>query len=175
MRKLIFGAMLLTAFAIQSKAQSVTAEAKAEVTSQLSISGNPVSGTTLNFGKIAVSAGTPGSCTISTAGAVQVAGGVNTIPSTTSNAIFDLTGIAGSTYAITLPANTVVTRAGGSETMTVDEFKARPTSSDSEALTGTLNNILGTDSFTVGGKLNVAANQANGVYVGSFIVTAAYN
>ena len=175
MKKIIFGILFLAAFAVQTKAQSVTAEAKAEVSSQLSISGNPVTGATLNFGKIAVSAGSPGSCTISTVGVLTVAGSVNTIPSTTSNAIFDLTGIAGATYAITLPASTLVTRVGGAETMTVDNFNSRPNSTGSNALTGTLNNLVGTDSFSVGGKLNVNTNQANGIYIGTFLVSVAYN
>ncbi len=172
MRKIIFGALLLTAFTIQSKAQSVTADAKAEVTSQLTISIN--SGSTLNFGKIAVNA-TPGTCTLSTVNAKTVSGGVNPIPSTTSNAVFDLTGLAGSTYAITLPADILVTRAGGSETMTVDNLKAHPISSVSGVLVGTLSLTTGSDSFSVGGQLNVNANQTNGVYVGTFIVAAAYN
>lgn len=174
MKKMFLGAMLFTAFAIQASAQSVTAEAKAEVSSQLSISLN--SGSTLNFGKIAVSAGAPGSCVISTNGDVQTAGGVNVIPSTTSNAIFNLTGIAGSGYAITLPASTTVTRVGGSETMTVDNLKAHPASVGNDGgLTGTLNAINGSDTFTVGGQLNVVANQTNGVYVGTFNVSVAYN
>lgn len=173
MRKLIFGAMLLTAFAVQTKAQSVTAEAKAEVTSQLSISLNP--GTTLNFGKIAVSAGSPGTCTVSTVNAVTVSGGVNTIPSTTSNAIFNLTGIAGSNYAISLPPNATVTRVGGSETMTVDNLKALPASIGSDAPTGKLNATNGSDTFTVGGQLNVVANQVNGIYIGTFNISVAYN
>ncbi len=173
MRKLIFGAMLLTAFAVQTKAQSVTAEAKAEVSSQLSISLN--SGSTLNFGKIAVSAGVPGSCIILTNGVIQVAGGVNIIPSTTSNAIFNLTGIAGSNYAITLPPNATVSRVGGSETMTVDNLKALPSSAGTDGLAGTLNATNGSDTFTVGGQLNVVANQTNGIYVGTFNVSVAYN
>jgi len=174
MRKLIFGAMLLTAFAIQSKAQSVTAEAKAEVSSQLSISLTP--GSSLNFGKVAVAVGSLGSCTITTVGAVQPAGGVTAIPSTTSNAVIELTGRGGSTYSITLPPSATVTITGGSgETMTVDNFKARPSSAGSDALIGTLSNTDGTDKFTVGGTLNVAANQTNGIYIGTFMVSVAYN
>lgn len=177
MKKLIFGALLIVAFAVQAKAQaSITGQAKAEVTSQLAISDNTgtLGGTTLNFGKIAVLAGSGGTCTISTVNTATVSGGVNTIASTTSNAIFTLTGMAGKTYAITLPASTVVTRAGGSETMTVDNFKARPASAASDVLTGTLDSF-GTDNFTVGGQLNVNAAQADGIYNGTFNVTAAYN
>lgn len=176
MKKIIFGAILLTAFAAQSKAQSITAQAKAEVTSQLSISDNTgtVGGTTLNFGKIAVLAGSGGTCTLSTANTVLASGGVNTITSTTSNAIFTLTGTAARTYAITLPASATVTRAGGTETMTVDNLKARPASTGADGLTGTLDSF-GTDSFTIGGQLNVAAAQPDGAYVGTFNVTVAYN
>lgn len=177
MKKFIIGALLTTVFAFQANAQaSIAGQVKAEVTSQLAITDNTgtLGGTTLNFGKIAVTAGSGGTCVISTVNAVTVSGGVNSITSTTSNAIFTLTGMAGKAYTITLPPSTVVTRAGGSETMTVDNFKARPTSAGAEALTGTLSS-LGTDSFTVGGQLNVNAAQVDGIYNGTFNVTAAYN
>jgi len=177
MKKLIFGAILLMAFTVQSKAQSsINGQAKAEVTSQLSITDNTGTpgGTTLNFGKIAVLAGSGGTCTISTVNVATVSGGVNTIPSTTSNAIFSLTGMAGKTYAISLQLSTIVTRAGGSETMTVDNLKARPNSAGGDLFTGTLDSF-GSDNFTVGGQLNVIAAQADGVYNGTFNVTVAYN
>ncbi|MFZ4581803.1 MAG: DUF4402 domain-containing protein [Paludibacter sp.] len=177
MKKLIFGAMLLFACTIQLSAQSsITGQAKAEVTSQLAITDNTGTpgGTTLNFGKIAVAAGSGGTCTVSTLNVVTVSGSVNAIVSTTSNAIFSLSGMAAKTYAITLPASTVVTRAGGVETMTVDNFKARPTSAGAEGLTGTLSSF-GVDNFTVGGQLNVNAAQVDGIYNGTFSVTAAYN
>ena len=175
MKKLIFGAMLIFACAIQLNAQSsITGQAKAEVASQLAISDNVPGGTTLNFGKIAVAAGPIGTCTVSTLNVVTVSGTVNAIASTTSNAIFSLKGMPAKTYAITLPASTVVTRAGGVETMTVDNFKARPTSAGSDGLTGTLSS-LGVDDFTVGGQLTVTSAQADGVYNGTFSVTVAYN
>ena len=40
---------------------------------------------------------------------------------------------------------------------------------------GTLVLSAGVDSFTVGGTLNVGANQAEGAYVGTFNVTVNYN
>ena len=58
--------------------------------------------------------------------------------------------------------------------MTVDNFKARPTSAGSDGLTGTLSS-LGVDDFTVGGQLTVTSAQADGVYNGTFSVTVAYN
>ena len=79
------------------------------------------------------------------------------------------------TYAITLPVAAVpVTRAGGNETMTIDNFASRPTSAGADQLTGTLSNV-GSDTFTVGARLNVAAGQIDGVYEGTFSVTVAYN
>jgi len=176
MKKLIFCASLLIAIVMQMNAQSsVTAQAKAEVTSQLAIAdGSGIAGgTTLNFGKLAVSAGSGGTITISTVNVPTVSGGVNAITSTTSTAIFALTGMAGKTYAITLPASTVVTRAGGSETMTIDNFKATTTSTG-DGLTGTLSGV-GSDIVNVGAQLNVNAAQADGIYNGTFSVTAAYN
>jgi hypothetical protein len=177
MKKLIFGALLTMAFSFQLNAQSsINAQAKAEVTSQLSISDNSgmPGGTTLNFGKVAVSASTAGTCTISTLNVATTSGGVNVVASTTSTAVFSLTGMANKTYAITIPASTVVTRAGGAETMTIDSFTTLPASAGADQLTGTLNGT-GADNFTVGGRLNVNAAQADGVYNGTFGVTVAYN
>lgn len=177
MKKIILGALLIMAFTFQLNAQSaITAQAKAEIASTLTISDNSgmPGGTTLNFGKLAVSNSTAGTCTLSTVNSATTSGGVNAIASTTSTAVFSLTGMGNKTYAITLPVSTVVTRAGGAETMTIDTFTARPASAGADQLTGTLN-VTGTDSFTVGGRLNVNAAQADGVYNGTFGVTVAYN
>ncbi|OIP84446.1 MAG: hypothetical protein AUK44_02465 [Porphyromonadaceae bacterium CG2_30_38_12] len=157
---------------------SLSGKAKAEITSQISISDNSglPGGTTLNFGSLAVSTSTSGTCTLSTSNIRTTSGGVNAISTTTSStASFLVNGTMNKAFAITLPAiPVVVTRAGGIETMTVDNFQARPMSSGSDQTTGTLD-ATGTDSFFVGGRLNIAAAQVDGVYEGTFNVTVAYN
>ena len=61
-----------------------------------------------------------------------------------------------------------VTRIGGTETMTVDTWTVSGT--------GT-RNVVAKElfSFNVGGTLHVNANQAEGVYVGTFTVDIQYN
>jgi hypothetical protein len=61
----------------------------------------------------------------------------------------------------------VLTRVGGTETMTVSNFTLQGQSK---------RNIAKASSFTfrVGGTLNVAAGQAEGTYVGTFDVTVQY-
>lgn len=178
MKKIISMAVILLFAVIELNAQStISAKAKAEITSEISIvdnSGLP-GGSTLDFGSLAAST-TNGSCTVSTQNVRTTSGGVNPIVSTsTSTASFMVNGTMGRTYTITLPvAGIDVLRAGGSETMSIDNFTARPESAGVDQLTGTLN-TQGSDIFTVGGTLFVKANQVEGIYEGTFNVTVAYN
>lgn len=157
---------------------SLSGKLRAEITSQISITDNSglPGGTTLDFGSLAVSTTSSGTCSVSTLNVRTTGGGVNPITSTSSsNASFLVNGSMSRTYAITLPlAAVTVTRAAGTETMTIDNFAARPVSAGVDQLTGTLSN-LGADTFTVGARLNVNANQADGVYEGTFNITVAYN
>ncbi|MDR3705758.1 MAG: DUF4402 domain-containing protein [Paludibacteraceae bacterium] len=131
---------------------------------------------TLDFGQIRASA-TAGTCTLTTATATRISGGGITLPNPSAvgtNAIFKLSGVAGTVYNITLPAAAVnVTRTGGNETMTVSGFVARTLSAGVNGLTGTFNATTGTDDFTVGAVLAVGASQVEGVYTGVFPVTVA--
>ena len=71
-------------------------------------------------------------------------------------------------YFLVPKASTVVTRVGGTETMTVDTF----------TISGSANrNVVAKEpfSFSVGGTLRVNANQAEGLYVGTFDVDLQYN
>lgn len=157
---------------------SLSGKLRAEITSQISITDNSglPGGTTLNFGSLAVSATSSGTCSVSTLNVRTTGGGVNPISSTSSStASFLVNGSMNRTYAITLPVAAVtVTRTTGAETMTIDNFSARPVSAGADQLTGTLSN-LGADTFTVGARLNVNANQTDGVYEGTFNITVAYN
>lgn len=131
----------------------------------------------LHFGVMAVLAGTPGTAVLSTQGVRTATGGVNLSAQTpaATNAAYDVTGQASTTYAITLPATITVTETvGGLETMTIDNLLARTASAAADGLTGTLDGG-GADDFTVGGTLNVPAAQLAGTYAGTFDVTVAYN
>lgn len=124
----------------------------------------------MNFGNVAVQAGTGGTVVLTPAGVRTVTGGV-TLPSVTGTvtaASFTVTGSGTSTYSITLPG-AATTLSSGINTMTCNTFTSTPTPTG--ALTG------GTQTLTVGATLNVAAAQAPGTYLSGtpFDVTVNYN
>lgn len=120
----------------------------------------------LSFGKVASSAAL-GTVKVTAAGVRSMTGGVTliTLPAPAA-ASFNVTGANNSTYTVTLPA--AVTLTSGANTMTVNAFTSTPTP------TGTLS-AAGAQTLTVGGTLNVAANQVAGTYTGTFAVTVVYN
>ncbi len=81
-------------------------------------------------------------------------------------AAFVVTGAPNATYAITLPGTVTLSAPGG--TLLLSSLVTRP------ALTGQFN-AGGAQTLTLGGTLQVAANQADGDYSGAFPVTVAYN
>ena len=171
MKKLVLAALFLTVFAASNaygqgaNSASATANAKARVISPITLA---VAGTSeLNFGDLVPSTSAAGTVALTAAGVRTAAGGV-TLGSATSVGVptFNVGGQANSTYAITLPA-VASTLTSGANTMTVDTFTG-------SKATGTLS-AGGADSFTVGGVLHVAQNQAAGSYAGTFSVTVAYN
>jgi hypothetical protein len=99
---------------------------------------------------------------------ISTSGGVSVLTSSTySAAFFEITGENNAQYTITLPADNDVklTRAGGSEQMTVTGFNHNSDLMLSDT---------GADSFSVGATLNVGADQVAGEYSGSFNVTVLY-
>jgi len=101
-------------------------------------------------------------------GAVSVAGGVTLGPGPTTAALFTGAGTRRAPVIIRLPKNPItLTRTGGTETMTVSNWTLDGNSTR-------LINAFEAFEFRVGGQLNVAANQADGTYVGSFDVTVVY-
>jgi hypothetical protein len=153
----------------QSAIQSASAGAKI----QQSIAITEVS--PMHFGTMTVKAGQGGTCVITTSGLRQKTGGVtltNLLPQY-SLATYSVTGEAGRTYSITLPNSITVSYLGF--TMIVNNLLAKAaTGVQSQNATGTLG-TGGTDQFTVGATLNVAAGQEEGLYSGSFQITVAYN
>lgn len=116
----------------------------------------PSNSTVLNYsGGVAVSSATP----------------------TASNAAFYVTGTALESYVLTLPASVPLTHLGagtGVNTMEITELTARFSGTNADAVTSTIS-AAGADSFTLGGTLQVGANQIPGVYAGTFTVTIDYN
>lgn len=87
---------------------------------------------------------------------------------TITAATFTVTGLATTTYAITLPSTHDISN--GAQTMTVNTFTSNP------AGTGALDSS-GSQTLSVGATLNVGANQAAGTYTNAagFAVTVNYN
>ncbi len=97
-----------------------------------------------------------------------VSGNATAVGGTVRRATFTINGNANERVRITLSQNRVnLTRVGGTETMRLNRLR----------LDGNRNRFLdttGTAQFAVGGQIRVTANQAAGVYQGSFALTVDY-
>lgn len=121
----------------------------------------------MDFGYIwPSSAGTailePNADTMSTTGGVVAVGG------SPHSAEFSGSATSSAVVNIKLPKQpSTLTRVGGTETVTVSKFTLQGQSKRAIAAQTYF-------TFRVGGTLNVAANQAEGTYVGTFTVTVQY-
>lgn len=95
------------------------------------------------------------------------AGGVTAAGGTPGAARFTVTGTPAVNAVITLGAAPVLTRVSGTETMTVTNMTLNGTRTRRIPASGILD-------VRVGGRLNVAANQRDGLYAGSFNLTVDY-
>lgn len=125
----------------------------------------------MDFGNLAVSS-LPGTVILLPTGSRIATGGV-TLPVMVGNvtaATFDITGVPGYTYSITLPSIDITLYNGPNNTMVVNIFSSNPTP------TGMLG-PAGQQTLSVGATLNVAGNQLSGIYTTStpFSVTVNYN
>lgn len=132
--------------------------------------------TPLHFGVIAIPS-TAGSVTMSTAG-LRTPTGCTIVTTGTQKTVakFDLTGTAGATYSFTLPASITVTKVSSTETMTIDNLVVKVDGASEVAYgsIGTCTLTSGASSVLVGGKLNIGASQALGVYAGTYTVIVDY-
>lgn len=166
---LLFILLGFTTVSLAQTSSTATANASATIITPLTIENNRE----LNFGNIMASS-TSGRATVDPNGTRTASGGISflaSMPGTVSSAQFTVNGFANSTYSITLPKNNsgVVLAKEGGEDMRVVQFKHSLGSTEP-----TLNSS-GTQTFTVGARLRVNANQAAGLYTGEFPVTVAYN
>ena len=121
----------------------------------------------LAFGKFV--AGSGGAVIVSAAGVRSASGGVVLVPSDAGAAAqFAVSGDPNLTYAISLPADGVVSLTSGANTMALNTFTSSPSP------TGTLG-AGGSQTLSVGATLSVGGNQASGSYSGAFDVTVNYN
>ena len=172
LNKIFLAAIVMVGFASSAKAQATTtATAAATIVTPISI----VNNVDMNFGNIAVQAGTGGTVALTaSASPTRTAGGAGgvTLPNvdgTVTSAKFTVSGTANYTYDITLPGvGSPVTLNSGGNTMTANSF-IRSTA-------GTLSGA-GAEVFYVGATLTVAAAQPAGSYLSTtpFSVTVNYN
>jgi len=145
-----------------SYAASAIAAGTATVIAPMAISKN----SDLRFGTFARSTAA-GTVVMNLLSVRSTTGGITLSSSATGGAAsFNVTGDTTYTYAITLPATNIPITSGGN-TMTINSFVSNPSGA------GTLS--AGAQVLTVGGTLNVAANQAAGSYTGNFTVVVDYN
>jgi hypothetical protein len=136
---------------------------RADFLTAISLSQN----TDLRFGDVIKSA-TAGTVVLTPAGIRTQTGGVTLGFMTPSGpATFTVTGDPNVTYAITLPSSITINGPGGA-TLTVSSVTSAPNA------TGLLDGS-GQQTLAVAGTLNVAGNQQDGAYTGTFSVTVAYN
>lgn len=123
----------------------------------------------MNFGKMAIVSGAGNVVLSPSANKRMATGGVELVDGNQATfASFNVSGLAGATFSITLPTVPVVI-SNGENTMTVSNFTSTPTN------TATLGN--GTKNIAVGATLHVEGNQKLGVYKSTtpFTVTVNYN
>jgi Mat/Ecp fimbriae major subunit len=157
-------AVAILSYGVSAGAATANATAVTTIISAIAIANT--SG--LNFGNIAPSA-SGGDVVVDTADTRASCTGGQFCNGTVSSAAFNVTGSAGYTYIITLPASIqTLTRVSGTETVSLSSF--------THSISGTPTlSAAGTNSFKVGGTLTVGAGQAAGIYVGSFSVGVDYN
>jgi len=171
-KNLIVFASLLAAFFLGNNVMATvvvtasatgTATATARIVQPLEI----VKQADLAFGNIAAGIA-DGSVTIALDGSRSGMGGVTLIAAGNVNsaASFDIQGYPGASFTIDLPSSIDIE--SGNDEMEVDNFVS------SLGATNSLSN-QGTATLVVGATLNVEANQAPGLYSGTFDVVVAYN
>jgi hypothetical protein len=168
MRLTLCAALAATLVATPAVAQQRTAsgQARGVVLSPLSLQNVAP----LDFGTVATS-NALGTVTIDAETGVRtVGGGVTAVPSTPSRARFDGLGQAGQTVVLTLapPTGNVIVDAAN-DSITVNSMTL-----DASNATTRVIGAGGNFSVYVGGAFGLAANQPNGVYSGTFTLTADY-
>ena len=156
-----------TASAANAPPVTATANANAEVVRALTI----VKDTDLDFGKVAVAGA--GTVTVDPDGTVSTCSANLTCYSTTSGAKFDVTtGSIGATLTVTLPADAVLLRSGGTAGNAADELELASYTTNATdtagvytiGLTDDGSGTNGTGTFSFGGTLTFDGSEVEGVY-----------
>lgn len=164
-------ALLLSVTGTPSQAVTTQGDVQANILSALSFT----KGDTLDFGSIMSGSASSviriapitGARTLVSGNATLVTGGSE------NDGTFDLDGVGGLSVLIDVPVSTLVTSGGNN--MTVSNFSwsydaSTPLAADGPAALS----LLGSLPLSIGADLAVGANQASGVYTGTYSVTVNY-
>ncbi len=175
---MIFAAIVMMAgFSITVNAQTSATVTGTEVGAKVIVPMTLAQTAPLNFGTITEISATAGTIVLPSNSTSRVFTGgfaASAVAPVATNAAYNVTGTASSTYALTLPATTTVTNTTSAATMDVTLMTARFNGAGADAVTSTLS-TEGTDNFTLGGTLSAAGVQTAGTYTGTFDVTVDYN
>ena len=116
----------------------------------------------LSFGEVYPDVALAGTVTVDFSGGRSFAGGAAAGSLSGSAGAFTVTGESGAFYVLTIPATVNLTGPGSDMPVALTNNAS-----------GTLNS--GSDSFNIGGVLNVGANQGAGAYSATFDVIVNYN
>jgi Mat/Ecp fimbriae major subunit len=176
--KLLAAIVLMAGFTASLMAQGPTDtqsnEARAQILGAIALTTvNP-----LEFGGIVPHPTLPGTVIVDNADGRTNPDANLTLVATTkpqTSGSYTVTGTGLITYVITLPSASfdITNTTAGAATMAVTAM----TCSKGAVVGGHVNSVFlanGTDSFKIGATLAVAADQAEGLYVGTFDVTVAY-
>jgi hypothetical protein len=141
-----------------AQAATASANANAQILAPVTL----VNNLSLEFGTV-VPDTVGGNVSISTGG-VRSCGGALVCGGTFRAAEFEVNGTDGFNVVVSIPV-TSTTLTSGANSMAVNSLSAS---------SGLITLTAGADLFTVGGTLVVGANQAAGVYTGTFNVSADY-
>lgn len=119
----------------------------------------------LNFGKV-LPYGSAGYVYVSTNGVGSTSNAFISDATNIRASSWAVNGIPGAPFAVNLPTSVVISN--GTENMTITSFNR-------SGATQLYLDAAGNNSFNVGARLNVGANQPVGVYTGTFNVTVNYN
>lgn len=159
MMKGLVAAGIVAALGVNSAmAASINGNASANVLTPLSIAENAA----MSFGDVSGDADSATTVVLTTGGTTSSADGAYA-GGTPAAGDFTVSGAVSAAYTLTLPASITLTGTGAD--MTVTALNSNET--------GTLG-AGGTETFQVGGTLNIGAGQTAGSYTGTYAVTVAY-
>ena len=146
------------AFASYLQAATVSSTASANILQPIGVS----KVADISFGEVYSDGTLAGTVTLDFTGGRTFGGGAAAGTATGSSGEFTVTGEAGSTYALTIPANVALTGPG------TDMNVALTNNSAGDLATGS-------ETFQIGGDLAVGIAQTAGAYSATFDVTVNYN